>query len=425
MQVTINTLSDVKQEATIELVHDELQPHFEEAYNKYRSKVELKGFRKGKAPLAMVKKLYGEAIEHEALDDIANTVYHQAMEERNIHPLGRPSMVDMDFKRGERFQFRIEYEIKPPVELKTYKGIAVERLVHAVSDEEVDEEIQQIRKANSTMAPADAVTDDEHIVTADVQELDEAGTPLIGRKSNGVRFYLSDNSLAPEIRDVLRAATVGQTVQAAYESKHGDHSHNVRIALTPKTIEKVQLPEFDEALVKKVTRDGVTSPEEFKTSMRNDLQRYWSERAEAKVADDIASEIVRQHEIPVPEAFVEALLDSYVEELRGRTRDRSLPAGFDEKKYRDERRTQAIWQAKWMMIKERIAEVENLTVTDEDIEALAAEEAGRTGLDKDKLLPHYKRSDAVRDRIISGKIMEFLKQHARISDKEMKEGMAS
>jgi trigger factor len=422
LQVSINTLSDVKQEATIELVQDELQPHFDQAYAKYRAKVELKGFRKGKAPLAMVKKLYGEAIEHEALDEIANTVYHQAMEERNIHPLGRPSMVDMDFKRGERFQFRIEYEVKPPVELKTYKGIAVERLVHTVSDQEVDEEIQQLRKANSTTSPATAVTDDEHIVTADVQELDEAGTPLIGRKSNGVRFYLSDPSLATEIRDALRSATVGQPVQVSYESTHGDHSHTVRLAVTPKTLERVQLPEFDEALVKKVTRDAVTSPDAFRTSLRDDLQRYWSERAEAKVADDIASEIVRQHEITVPDAFVEALLDSYIEELRGRSRDRSLPAGFDEKKYREERRTQAIWQAKWMMIKERIAEVENLTATDEDIDALATTEAARAGLDKEKLLPHYKKSEAVRDRVLSGKIMGFLKQHARIADKELKEG---
>jgi FKBP-type peptidyl-prolyl cis-trans isomerase (trigger factor) len=78
-----------------------------------------------------------------------------------------------------------------------------------------------------------------------------------------------------------------------------------------------------------------------------------------------------------------------------------------------------------MMIKERIAEIENLTVTDEDIEAVATDEAARTGLDKEKLLPHYKRSDAVRDRVLSGKIMTFLKQHAKISDKELKEGKES
>lgn len=422
MQATITTLSDVKQEATIELTSAELQPHFEAAYAKYRTKVELKGFRKGKAPMEMVKKLYGEAIEHEALDDIANTYFNQAMDEKNIRPIGRPSLVDMDYKRGEKFLFRIEYEVKPPVTLKTYKGIAVERPVHPVTDTEVDEEIQQIRKANSTTTPAESVTDDEHVVTADVQELDEAGTPLIGRKSNGVRFYLADHTLAPALRDVLRTATVGQTLEASYTNAHGDHTHNVRLAVTPKTIEKLTLPAFDEALVKKITRDKVSAPEEFRASLRADLERYWNERSDAKVADDIASEIVRGHDVTVPEAFVEALLDSYIEELKGRSRDRSLPRGFDEKKYREERRTQAVWQGKWMMLKEAIAETEKITVTDEDIEKLAAEEAVRIGLETDKLLPHYRKSDAVQDRILSDKIMAFLKANAKITDKIHTEG---
>jgi trigger factor len=275
-------------------VHDELQPHFDQAYAKHRAKVELKGFRKGKAPLDLVKKLYGEAIEHEALDDIANTFYHQVMEERNIHPLGRPSMVDMDFKRGERFQFRIEYEVKPPVELKTYKGIPVEHLVHTISDQEVDEEIQQLRKANSTTTRVDAVTDDEHVVTADVQELDEAGTPLIGRKSNGVRFYLADHTLATEIRDVLRSATAGQTVQTTYDSTHATTVHR-----TPgHHAETIERSTSDSTKLSEGHADGDFT-QAFDIA-RDDLQRYWSERAEAKVVDDIASEIVRQHEITVP-----------------------------------------------------------------------------------------------------------------------------
>lgn len=422
MQVTINTLSDVKQEAVIELTSAELQPHFDQAYAKYRGKVELKGFRKGKAPIEMIKKLYGEAIEHETLDDIANTFFHQAMDEKNIRPIGRPSMVDMDYKRGEKALFRIEYELKPPVALKTYKGLAVERPVHPISDEEVQDEIQQILKANSTSVPAETVADDEHVVTADVQELDEAGTPLVGRKSNGVRFYLADHTIAPELRDALRGAKVGTPLEAAYENQHGDHSNKVRLAITPKTIEKLQLPAFDETLVKKITRDKVSSPDEFKASLRADLERYWVERADAKVADDIASELVRTHDVTVPDAFTEALLDSYVEELRERSRDRSLPRGFDEKKYREERRTQAIWQAKWMMVKEAIGEAEKITVTDEDIEKVAAEEAARIGLEVDKLLVHYKKSEAVKDRIQSDKIMAFLKQNAKITDKILSEG---
>jgi len=421
VQVTINTLSEVQQEADIRLTNEELQPHFEEAYTKYRAKVELKGFRKGKAPMDMIKRIYGEAIEHEALDTIANDVFHRAMDERTIRPLGTPSMVDMDFKRGSHVQFKVKYEVKPAVELKNYKGIAAERPIHPITDTEVEDEIQQLRKIHSTTAPVDTAADDEHIITAEVQELDETGMPLIGRKSPGMRFYLADATLAPEIREALRNARVSEPVTVKTLSKHGDHEHPLHLSITPKKVEKVNLPPFDEELVKKVTRDAVSSPEEFRASMQKDLERYWIERADGKVTDDIANEIVRTHDFPVPDAMVEVFLDSFVEEIRERSRDRQLPAGFDEKKFREERRVYAVWQAKWMILKEQIAATEQITVTDEDIEQLAQQEAARTGLTADTLLPHYKKSDAVKERILSGKITAFLREHARITDKEVQE----
>src|SRR5574339_396959 len=103
MEITISPLSDVLHEAEIIVTDAELQPHFEAAYGKEQKRLEIKGFRKGKAPLAIIKQLYGQAIEHQALDAVANDFYRKAMDEKGIRPLGEPSMVDMDYHRGERF----------------------------------------------------------------------------------------------------------------------------------------------------------------------------------------------------------------------------------------------------------------------------------------------------------------------------------
>jgi trigger factor len=165
LQITINTLSDVQQEADIQVTSEELQPHFEEAYAKYRPKVEMRGFRKGRVPLPLIKKIYGEAIEREALDTIANDVYHKAMEERNIRPLGQPTMVDMDYKRGGEFHFRIKYDVKPQIELKDYKGIALEKAVHTIAEAEIEEEILHLRRVHSSAEEVNVVSDHEHVVT--------------------------------------------------------------------------------------------------------------------------------------------------------------------------------------------------------------------------------------------------------------------
>ncbi|MFN0156469.1 MAG: trigger factor [Bacteroidota bacterium] len=416
MDVTINTLSGVQQEAEIAVTGTELQPVFERAYEKYRQKVELKGFRKGKAPMEMIKRMYGEAIEHESLDDVVDEFYKKAMQEKNIRPVGQPKMVDMDFKRGELFKFKIAYEVRPEIELKKYKGVSVEKPVHKITEEEINAEIEHLRRTNSTTEEVKAVTDEEHIVTADVQELDDAGTPLVGKKSGNTRFLLSDTSLAPEIKAALSNAEVDGTYRVSLETSHGDHSHTMHAALTVSKIEKVILPPFDDELVKKITKDKITSAEEFLKNVREDIAKYWQDQAERKLRDAIAEEIVRTHEFDVPESMVNSFLDAFVEDVKNRSRERTLPKGFDEKKFREESRSYAIWQSRWMLLKETIAEKEGLTVEEADIDQLADAEAGRVGIDKERLLEYYKSSGAVAERLLSDKVMALLKSHAKIKE---------
>jgi trigger factor len=419
LDVTINTLSTVRQEVEISVSKDELQPHFEKAYKKYLPKVEVKGFRKGKVPMEMVKRLYGEAIENEALDDVATEVYRQAMTERNIAPLGTPSMVDMDFKRDDHFTFKIQYDVRPVVELGTYKGLRLDKFVHTVADAELDSEIHHLRRTNATTTEVQSVTDDEHIVTADAQELDESGSPIIGRKTADARFYLADPSLAPAIKECLSAATIGETYRASFENQHGDHTHKVSLALTPKKIEKLHLPAFDDALVTKISGGATSTAVEFRAKMQEDLARYWGEQAEKRLDDAIAQEMVKSHDFLVPESMVNSFLDAFVDDVRSRARDRKLPKNFDDKKFREENRDYAVWQSKWLLLKERIAEVEKISVTDAELESLAETESAKMGVDKDRLLEYYRASSAGTEQLLTDKIMAFLKQNATITEKPM------
>jgi len=419
LQVTINTISDTQQEAHISLTSSELEPHFEQAYQKFRPKAELKGFRKGKVPMEMLKRLYGKSIEEDALDDIANESYRKAMDEKHIEPIGKPSLRDMDFQRGKSLTFTIQYEVKPTVQLKSYKGLKVEKPVHQVTDEELEAEVEQIRRANSTKTVVQSVTDPEHIVTATVQELDEQGTPLIGRKTSETTFLLSDTTLVQEIRDALKNAQVGATYRASFSSQHEGHTHPVNIAIAVTKIEKVDLPPLDEALVRKVSGDKVTSVEQFRKNLRADIEHYWADQAERKVNNDLIDEIVRIHEIAVPETMVNAFVESFLDDVRSRSRDRRLPADFDEQKFREESRANAVWQAKWMLIREQIAAAENLTVSDDELAALAEKDAAQTGIEKDRLLQYYRKTSSVSEKLLTDKVVSILKSNAKIAEKRV------
>ncbi|MDE3058707.1 MAG: trigger factor [Bacteroidota bacterium] len=412
MEVTINTLTDCDREVEISLTPEELVPHFEQAYKKASPSIEIKGFRKGKAPLSLIKKMYGDSIEYDALDNIANDLFKKTIEERNIQPIGTPNVVDMKYKRGEPFTFKIKYEIKPDFEVKEYKGIAVEKKAHRVTAKDVEAEVERLRHSNATYEEAQKVNGSEFTVTADLQDLDETGAPLIGKKSEGMKIYLNETETEEEIKKALAHAEVGGVYTAKFKHQHDGHSHDVHLQMTVKKIEKVILPEFNDELVKKVTKEKYSSPGDFRKGIGEDLQRYWDEQSETQFVNDLTREIVRRHDFAVPESLVNGFIDTYIEDAKNQQPNKRLPKNFDEEKYREQLRPTAIWQAKWALIKEKILKQEKIEVSDAEIQTMAETESAKLGIDKDRLVQYYKSSENALDRIISEKLLELLKKSA-------------
>jgi len=206
VEVTVQSLSDVLRAAEITATPEDLAPHFNKAFLEYRKKIEIRGFRKGKAPIDIVKKLYGDLIENDSLNEIATEFYRQAVKEKDLKPIGEPILVDMDYKHGESFRCKIQFDVRPRIEIKEYKGIEVEKVVHTATDDEVEKELVRLQRSNATLEEADVVTSPDYIVTATLQDMDETGALIIGKKSENIRFYLADEQLEQPFKDVLKEA---------------------------------------------------------------------------------------------------------------------------------------------------------------------------------------------------------------------------
>jgi len=397
---------------------EELQPHFDRAYLKYRPSIEIKGFRKGKAPIAMIKRLYGELIERESLGDITNELLKQIFEEKNIHTIGEQVLTDIKYERGQHLKFKIKYEIKPEIELREYKGIHVEKPIHIVTDEEIEDELERLRRANHTTKPVDRAMDDEHIVTVDMQMLDNTGFPIIGEKGENLRLYLGSVELPSELRVYLLNATVGdeRRIELTSYDKQGKEVI-VRYLVKVKKIEQIEYPELNDAFVKKITKDQVQSLDEFRKNMRADMEHFWAEEGEKRVLDGIVDELVKQNDFAVPETLVKGFLDAFVEDYKNRQPNKKLPSGFNEDEFRQQNRAYAVWQAKWLLIREKIIELEHIVVTDQDLEAMAEAESQRLHINKGRLINYYKTSENIREKILSEKVLQFLKDNAVITEK--------
>lgn len=417
MDVSITDITDVEKEISIQTTAEELTPHLEEAYKRYLPKIEIKGFRKGKAPLEMVKKIHGEMIEYNSLDAIASDVYRQVITERHIQPIGEPVLTNMDYKRGEQLSFKIKYEIKPAFHLQQYKGVPVERIVHRVTDDDVEREILNIRKSNSTMSEVATVTDREHVVTADIQQLDYGGTPLIGRKNANMKIYLAGGTVYQEIKNALEHASVGETKRVKFEATVNGGKQLNHLELTIKKIEKVILPDITDEFVKTITKEKTTTVVDFRRDLKQDIEKVVREEDERIFVDKLVNEIVRRHDFTVPESLVKGITDTMIEEMKSRRPDKKFPVDFDEKAFRDTNRPYALFQAKWYLIREQIIESEKLSVDRHDLEVIADREAPRIGIEKDRLITFYDSSDSVKDKMLGDKLIRFLTNHAVVAER--------
>jgi trigger factor len=425
VDVNVKNLSEVSREVEITASSNELQPHFEKAYRDYIPKVDIKGFRKGKAPLDLVKKMYGEMIENESLEEIATEFYRTAAQERDLKPIGDPVLTDMDYKRNESVRFKIQYDIRPTIQLKEYKGIEVEKPVHRVTDEELEQEIVRLRRMNSTTVPAPRAIDDEHIITAEVQEMDKTGFPIIGKKTDNARFYLADATLEQPIKNALKNAEPGGEYRVQFSHQHGDHMHDVNLKIKATRVERVVLPELNDAFVATITKDKIKTIDEFRTGLRQDLVEYWNEKSQRALSNNIVAELLRRHEFEVPESLVRSVLSGLLEQIRNESKDKKLPNGFGVEKFAKENRAYAIYQSKWALLREEIVNAEKIGVEDSDVTAIAEREAGKLGIDKERLINYYKSSEQVGDRIVGDKLMQFLVSSAKVKEVEEKATLES
>ena len=424
MEVSIKNLNDCASELTCTMSVEDLAPHFTKAYRDALPMIEIKGFRKGKVPLPMVKRLFGDEIEYKAVDEITNEVFKNELKERNINPIGAPVMTDLQFKPGTPLSFTIKYEVKPVVEAKEFRGTKVEADVIEYNEKAYEKELMHRRRYFAAYEEAKKVEGDDYIVTADTEELDENGNVIPSHSRKDVRFPLYEASLEKEIVAVLTSTPLGQTGEAVLQHTHGDHTHTVRLKITVKKIEKPVLPALDDAFAAKASYDRFTTLADYTADLRSGLEKYYAERNEKAVESELLKNIVAAYDFTVPESLIESVLDAYIEDVKSQQPGKELPRGFDAKKYRDTYREGAAWEAKWMLVREALLAKENLQVADEDLEKLAEEIAPKSGIDKERLMKYYKESDTVSEKILSDKLMKRLKESAVITTKVVEDVQA-
>jgi len=422
MQTEIRNINDVELEFELNVPAGDLAHEINEAIRRQRVRTTMKGFRPGKVPTTMVKKMYGKALAYGVAEDRVQTAFRtEVLEGDNSYDvLGQPTITELDYEYEGDLRAVVSFGIRPKVELKDVSKVKISKLVHEISDEDVDKEIENLLAQHADLTPDDGPAKKDSYVIVDMQRLDgKKGDPIEGEKQENVPFLLSDENLMPE----LRKAVTGMKIDATKEVKlPGPKDEDDRFyAVTLKEVKIRELPELDDDMVKKVTNEQVETADELKTQIREQLVQGWEQRSREYFQSDAIEKLIDLHEFDVPNSVIEMYLDAYVKDIKSNNNN-ELPEGFDEKGYRERRKSDAENQARWMFIRDAIVAEQNLEVTDEDRDEHFEKMAAQGGFTGDMMKSYYQSMPQLMDQMdqgnLSTKVFGWLESQMKVTEKD-------
>ncbi len=418
MEKKVNEIAEAEHELEVTLTYDEIKPEIEDAYKKERKKISIDGFRKGKAPIHVIKKFYGDAIEYQAAESISNKKFWDIAEADDLKPISTPKLIDIDFVRGEKLFFKVQYEVKPQLELKDYKGLEIEKPLLKVRDEDVENELNKTLKAHVTYEDAEKIEDKDYKFVANLQRVNDDGEPFEGSQTENLTVDLSEPTVNLELLKKSTGRKVGDKFDFSFidEHKHGEDTHKeeYKYDIEVVKIEKAVYPEFDEEFVQKISNKQAKTIDEFRGQIKDNYEKYYQSQSTQIFESTLLNEVVKNNDFTAPTGYVATMLDRLIE-VEKQNAQRYKQQAPDDETLRKNLAERAEWTAKWQIILENLARIENIEVEDSELEKLAEEEAGKTGITVKKLVKYYKDTNR-KESLLEDKVIKFLTDNTKIKE---------
>jgi trigger factor len=416
LQKNIRNVSDIEQELEIVLTGEEFKPELEQELEEARRSVRIKGFRQGHVPASMLKRLIGPSIEATVAEKMASKHFAAIAEEENIKPASRAQIESYNFD-GDQLTIRMSYEIHPEFELKDLGAYTFTQAEYTIDDEVVDREINMILKGHGTLVTIDEPAGETDTVIADVTRLDAEGNPAEDQKNENHHFNLEYLPADNPFRVALAGKKAGESVEVTIEPKE-ENGETVRYRVEIKEVKRLELPELTDELVREITGSRFENVADFKGDVKLQLEQHFSHKSEQDLLEAMSARLIEEHEVPTPKSIVHSFQNMLVENAK-RQVGGTLPKGLDEREFYNAMKPNAEKHARWLLVSQKIAQMNDLSVTDEDIKAYAEKEAEKNpSLNAADLLSTYMSTefrDYIVDTILKEKIYDVIKSKVTIT----------
>ena len=404
-------------------------------YNKKKNSILVPGFRKGKAPKHVIETMYGKGVFYdEALESIFPQTVDAAIKEAGIDAVDNPHDVDIKEIGDNGVEMTMKITVKPEIEVKQYKGLEAEKRTVSVSEEEVDAQIERMRERGATITE---ITD-RPAKLGDIAAIDYDGyvdgTPFEGGKGSH-DLELGSGSFIPGFEDQVVGHSVGEEfdVNVTFpEEYHAEELSGKDAVFRCKLngLKEKTLPEMDDEFAKDVSEDADTF-EELKKNVEADLLKDKQGHADADFEQALLVALADQVEGEIPECMFEQKAEENKENFSRRIGQQGVKLdmylmymGIEQSQFEADMYEQAVQQVKVRLALEKIAQLENIEATDEDLEAEYAKLAEMYGVSADAVKGFF-AADAIRSDILCEKAINVVKDAAAVTEPKAQDDQAA
>ena len=415
LKVKSKKINDFTYELAISAKWIDIKEDFNSAKKKVAKEIKLPGFRKGKIPENILMSQYIHSVEMGFVQDFCEKYYLMALQEEKLTPINQAQLKDIDFSYEKDLSFKSEFEIEPSLSLPKFKKnmVSVEKIKFLSNDEEVDKTIDNIMNSQAKAEQIEKNSKDGDFLIVDMQELDESGIPIIGKKEKKY-IAIGQDPFIEDKAESFKSKNVGDSVKITIDMGDGEKNYEFTI----NTIQRRVAPVLDDDFVKQMD-PNCKSVTEWKSNVRKSIDSEYQRKSDEMFNSSLIDEFVKLINPILPLSMLENYLNNIVSEVK---QNQNSPE-MDDSKIKEQYQLFAENNLKWFLLRKAIISHQELSVSTDEVNDFIKEALDKNETQKAEIERFYKKEsnkNKLADDLLDQKIIEMLKEHSMIKEKDQK-----
>ena len=360
MNTQINEVNSFTKEIEVVVSWNDLEETYKSEFNKFRKGISMAGYRKGKVPVALVKSNYGKSFEVDFIDKNMDKFFRKAVDAEKLHPINRAEISDLDFSEGSDFKFTAKFEVVPEYDLPKYDKMKIKLTRYTPTQTDMDKALEEMQNRFSTLKTLDEGAKSGDYVECDLQELDDSGVPVIGKKQEGRFLRLGEGYIQGDAEKSLLGIQADDKRNVVVTM---DDDSKVTYEVSARKVQELIKPELDDDFAKMADPNAETF-DQLKEQIQKQIDKSLEDDYNNAKQNEIMNWFIDNTNFDPPTSMVNNYIDNMVEDLKTKSAEAKT---MDDAQLREIYKVTASRQIKWYLIQEKLMDEEQINFSEQEL----------------------------------------------------------